>query len=86
MQFRGGMSEVMRQAARMQRKIEQAKSELGVCVQLDPGNYQAHLGLGLIIMGEGKTAEAKMQCQKALKSPDPSIHSAAQSALEQLGR
>ena len=69
-----------------QKKFEQAKSELGVCVQLDPGNYQAHLGLGLILMGEGKTAEAKMQCQKALKSPDPSIHSAAQSALEQLGR
>ena len=28
MQFRGGMNELMRQAARMQRKIEQAKSEL----------------------------------------------------------
>jgi DNA-binding YbaB/EbfC family protein len=28
MQFRGGMNELMRQAARMQRKIELAKSEL----------------------------------------------------------
>ena len=28
MQFRGGMSELIRQANRMQRKIEQAKSEL----------------------------------------------------------
>ena len=28
MQFRGGMNELMRQAARMQRKIEQAKEEL----------------------------------------------------------
>jgi DNA-binding YbaB/EbfC family protein len=28
MQFRGGMSELMRQAARMQRKIEQVKDEL----------------------------------------------------------
>ena len=28
MQFRGGMNELMRQAARMQRKIEQTKSEL----------------------------------------------------------
>jgi nucleoid-associated protein EbfC len=28
MQFRGGMNELMRQAARMQRKIEQAKDEL----------------------------------------------------------
>lgn len=27
MQFRGGMSELMRQAARLQRKIEQAKAE-----------------------------------------------------------
>ncbi len=28
MQFRGGMNELMRQAARMQRKIEQAKTEI----------------------------------------------------------
>ena len=28
MQFRGGMNELMRQAARMKRKIEQAKKEL----------------------------------------------------------
>ncbi|HMJ54261.1 MAG TPA: YbaB/EbfC family nucleoid-associated protein [Polyangiaceae bacterium] len=28
MQFRGGMSELMRQAARMQRKIDQVKEEL----------------------------------------------------------
>jgi DNA-binding YbaB/EbfC family protein len=28
MQFRGGMNELVRQAARMQRKIDQAKSEL----------------------------------------------------------
>ena len=28
MQFRGGMNELMRQAARMQRKIEQAKNEV----------------------------------------------------------
>jgi DNA-binding YbaB/EbfC family protein len=28
MQFRGGMSELMRQAARMQRKIEEAKAKL----------------------------------------------------------
>ena len=28
MQFRGGMNELMRQAARMQRKIEQTKAEL----------------------------------------------------------
>ena len=29
MQFRGGMNELMRQAARMQRKIEQTKKEVG---------------------------------------------------------
>jgi DNA-binding protein YbaB len=28
MQFRGGMNELMRQAARMQRRIDQAKTEL----------------------------------------------------------
>jgi DNA-binding YbaB/EbfC family protein len=29
MQFRGGMNELMRQAARMQRKIEQTKKDVG---------------------------------------------------------
>ena len=29
MQFRGGMNELMRQAARLQRKIDQAKKEFG---------------------------------------------------------
>ena len=29
MQFRGGMNELMRQAARMQRKIDEAKAKLG---------------------------------------------------------
>jgi nucleoid-associated protein EbfC len=29
MQFRGGMNELMRQAARMQRRVEEAKAELG---------------------------------------------------------
>jgi DNA-binding YbaB/EbfC family protein len=29
MQFRGGMTELMRQAARIQRKIDQTKAELG---------------------------------------------------------
>lgn len=28
-QFRGGMNEIMRQAARLQRKVEQTKKELG---------------------------------------------------------
>jgi nucleoid-associated protein EbfC len=28
-QFRGGMNELMRQAARLQRKVEQAKKEIG---------------------------------------------------------
>ncbi len=69
-----------------QQRLEEAKRELQDCIQLAPGQYEAHLGLGLILMHEGKTAEARVQCQKAVESPDPSVRSAAQSALEQLRR
>jgi DNA-binding YbaB/EbfC family protein len=41
MQFRGGMSELMRQASRMQRKIEQRKQELKTeSVEVGVGNDQ----------------------------------------------
>lgn len=41
MQFRGGMSELMRQASRMQRKVEQRKKELqDTTVEVGVGNDQ----------------------------------------------
>jgi len=41
MQFRGGMSELMRQASRMQRKVEQRKTELkSETVEVGVGNDQ----------------------------------------------
>jgi DNA-binding YbaB/EbfC family protein len=41
MQFRGGMSELMRQASRMQRKVEQRKLELkSETVEVGVGNDQ----------------------------------------------
>ncbi len=41
MQFRGGMTELMRQASRMQRKIEQRKAELkSETVEVGVGNDQ----------------------------------------------
>ena len=53
MQFRGGMSELMRQASRMQRKIEQRKEELTKdTVEASAGNDQvkvvANGGLELV--------------------------------------
>jgi hypothetical protein len=65
---------------------EEAKVELQACTQLDPSRVEANLGLGLILMGEGKTAEARVQCRKALASANPGVRDAAQKALEQLGR
>lgn len=67
-----------------QQTFEDAKREFQVCIRLDPSQYQANLGLGLILMREGKVAEAKVQCEKALKSRDPDVRNAAQSALEQM--
>jgi Flp pilus assembly protein TadD len=68
-----------------QQKYEEAKRELRACTQLDPSRLEANLGLGLILMGEGKTAEARVQCRKALASPDPGVRNTAQKALQQLG-
>jgi predicted CXXCH cytochrome family protein len=69
-----------------QERFEEAKGEFQACTQIDPSHLEANLGLGLIFMREGKTAEARAQCRKALASPDPAVHNAAQSALDQLGR
>jgi predicted CXXCH cytochrome family protein len=69
-----------------QERFEEAKSELQTCTRLDPGHLDANLGLGFILLREGKTVEAKVQYRKALASPDPAVRSAAQSALDQLGR
>jgi predicted CXXCH cytochrome family protein len=69
-----------------QEKFEDAKSELQTCTRLDPDHLQANLGLGFLLLREGKTVEAKAQYRKALASPDPAVHNAAQTALDQLGR
>jgi Tfp pilus assembly protein PilF len=69
-----------------QKRFEEAAKELQTCTQLDPSRLEANLGLGLILMGEGKTAEARVQCRKALASRDPGVRNTAQKALEQLGR
>jgi nucleoid-associated protein EbfC len=44
MQFRGGMSELMRQASRMQRKVDQRKNELkDETVEVGVGNDQVKI-------------------------------------------
>jgi protein O-GlcNAc transferase len=69
-----------------QKRFEEAAKELRACTQLDPGHLEANLGLGLILMGEGRIAEARAECRKALASPDPGVRDTAQRALEQMGR
>ena len=69
-----------------EKRFEEAATELQACTQLDPSHREANLGLGLILMGEGKIAEARVQCHKALASPDPEVRDTAQKALEQMGR
>ncbi|HEY4046920.1 MAG TPA: hypothetical protein VGM27_08645, partial [Acidobacteriaceae bacterium] len=66
--------------------LEEAKREFQVCTRLDPTQFEANLGLGLILMRQGKIAEARVQCEKALQSPDPAVRNTAQSALEQMRR
>ncbi len=68
-----------------QKQYEEAAKEFQTCTQLDPSHLEANLGLGLILMGEGKTAEARVQCRKALASPDAGVRDTAQKALEQIG-
>jgi predicted CXXCH cytochrome family protein len=69
-----------------QETFAEAKREFQACIRLDPSQYQANLGLGLILLREGKLTEARVQCERALKSSDPNVRNAAQSALEQMGR
>jgi predicted CXXCH cytochrome family protein len=69
-----------------QKRYDEAANELRTCTQLDPSRVEANLGLGLILMGEGKIAEARVQCRKALASPDAGVRDTAQKALEQMGR
>jgi predicted CXXCH cytochrome family protein len=69
-----------------EKRFEEAAKELQACTLLDPSHLEANLGLGLILMGEGKIAEARVQCHKALASPDPEVRDTAQKALEQMGR
>ena len=74
MQFRGGMSELMRQASRMQRKVEQRKKELKTeTVEVGVGNDQvkvtANGGLEIVkvtISPELLTAESLDMAQDLL--------------------
>ncbi|HEX5660740.1 MAG TPA: YbaB/EbfC family nucleoid-associated protein [Polyangiales bacterium] len=74
MQFRGGMSELMRQASRMQRKVEQRKKELKTeTVEVGVGNDQvkvtANGGLEIVkvtIAPELLTAESLEMAQDLL--------------------
>lgn len=68
-----------------QGKLEEAEREFRVSIRLRSDAYEAHLNLGLVLIEEGKPAEAREHCQKALGSPDPTIHSVAQKALDRLG-
>jgi predicted CXXCH cytochrome family protein len=69
-----------------QQILEEAKKEFQVCLRLDPAQFEANLGLGLILLRQGNIAEARVQCEKALQSPDPAVRNAAQNALEQMRR
>jgi DNA-binding YbaB/EbfC family protein len=74
MQFRGGMSELMRQASRMQRKVEQRKKELkDETVEVGVGNDQVKVtasgGLEIIkvtVSPELLTAESLEMAQDLL--------------------
>jgi len=74
MQFRGGMSELMRQASRMQRKVEQRKKELkDETVEVGVGNDQVKVtasgGLEIVkvsISPELLTAESLEMAQDLL--------------------
>ena len=51
------------------RGSKRRKGELQTCTQLDPSHLEANLGLGLILMREGKTAEAKSAVPKSAGKP-----------------
>ena len=83
MQFRGGMSELMRQAARMQRKVDQVKTDLK-----DKEVTGAAIGdkIAVVVTCEGKvrkiTIDPELLASEGLDLALDGVVAATNSALE----
>jgi predicted CXXCH cytochrome family protein len=66
--------------------IPQAVEEYKQVLRLNPDQTEAHLGLGLALLQEHKTEEARSHLGKAAASSDPDLSQAASRALSQLVR
>jgi tetratricopeptide (TPR) repeat protein len=69
-----------------QAQIAQAAEEYRQVLRLVPDQAEAHLGLGLTLLQEHKTEEARSHLEKAASSSDADLSQAASRALSQLGR
>ncbi len=66
-------------------KQAEAGQQFAKAIALNPNLYEAQLGLATVLAREGQTAAARLHCQKAAESPDPSLRGAALGLLRQLG-
>ena len=67
---------------------EKAVAELEEAARLDPKSAEirgdlaeAHLALGMLLLRDGRSAEAQVHLRKAAESPDPAVRQAALKAL-----
>jgi DNA-binding YbaB/EbfC family protein len=83
MQIRGGMSELMRQAARMQRKIDQVKAELK---DKEVTGSSAGDKIAVVVTCEGKvsriTVDPQFLASEGLEMTLDAVAAATNSALE----
>src|SRR5262245_22247038 len=83
MQFRGGMSELMRQAARMQRKVEQVKAEIK---DREVNGTSAGEKVTVVVSCEGKVRSIRIDPEflkeEGLEMALDAVAAATNSALE----
>jgi nucleoid-associated protein EbfC len=83
MQFRGGMNELVRQAARMQRKIDQVKDELK---DREVSSTAAGEKVAVVVSCEGKlrkvTIDPEFLASEGLEMALDAVVAASNSALE----
>jgi predicted Zn-dependent protease len=61
----------------------EAITEYERVLALRPDRLQAHLGLGMVLLGQHRAAEARLHLQAAANSSDPEIARTARRVLEQ---
>jgi len=65
-------------------RVDDAAREYGLAIQANPDEYDAHFGLGEILVRQRRTREAVAHFEAAARSADPAQRDAARARLAAL--